>query len=62
MTQAPRIHTSRRGWPRWTQVFAVVVSLVMLSTPPLIHAEPPADQAPHPYPELRYFTEIGAAP
>ena len=62
MIDPPRSRPRRRVWHRWATVFAVAGGVMALSTSPLGHSEPAASQDPHPYPDLRYFTEIDPAP
>ena len=55
-------NTPKRKWPRCVRVLRSVAALTMLASPATVAAEPPPDHTPHPYPDLRYFTEIDAAP
>lgn len=62
MIPALRSRAIRHRWLCLATVFAVFVNVAMMGTAAVGHAEPPANEAPHPYPELRYFTEIDSAP
>jgi len=61
VTVTPRASRCRR--PLSLRILAVLAAIVVMTPPARTYADPPsADQAAHPYPELRYFTAIDAAP